>query len=138
MRTWMVRHPNLTFTRPIPEPEFIQKIESGEISPQDEIAASNGYWFSLQEAEEVKLHFGDAIILQSLIPSGTDTTSSTSTAIIGGRPAHTKTLARSSKSAPTEEVEAEAVGPSTARFVFGLFLVAIFVGTLLLLWLGSR
>jgi hypothetical protein len=142
MRTWMIRHPNMTFTRPMPESEIIKMIEAGEVSGQDEIAPATGYWFSLQEVEEVKAHFGDSIILQALIPTGSDTTSSTNTALIAKTPKTKITQSAIKRDQPkivrATKNEGEEVSHTTTRFVFGLLMAAIFLGTLSLLWLGSR
>ena len=160
MRQWMIRHPDFTFTRPISEAEVIAKIESGEVTARDEIAASNGFWFSIQEIDEVKNHFGDSIHLQALMPIGNDQTSATNTALIGNKttnPTRVRAPAPSSEQAPAftaaarskterkvqtyqpaEFEESEASSSSKPRMVFGLILIAIFLGTLSLLWLGSR
>jgi hypothetical protein len=147
----MVRRPDLTLTRPIPEDDMIALIESGEITAQDEIAPGNGYWFSIQEVDEVKIHFGDSIVLQSLMPTGHDTTSSTNTALIT-KGNNTKSLfnpknvqieeknkpiAQKLSKVQTTQPSAD-TGSTSARLVFGFFLIFIFLGTLSLLWLGSR
>jgi hypothetical protein len=67
MRTWMIRHHDFSFARPMSEKDLVEKIESGEITAHDEIAQATGYWFSIQDVEEVKKHFGNQIRLQALI-----------------------------------------------------------------------
>ena len=143
----MIRHQNLTFTRPIPESELIKKIESGEVLGSDEIAPSTGYWFSIQEVEEVKRYFGDHIRLQSMMPMGADTTSSTNTALIHdkGKPEKTSKKAAPTLAPPPSErhakpipVQIEDGPPLRSRIIFGCFLILIFCGTLLALWSGSQ
>jgi hypothetical protein len=144
---WVIRHPNLQFERPMPEAELIAMIEAGEVSGQDEIAPGNGYWFTIQEVAEVKKHFGDTILLKSIIPTGADTTSSTITALLGATPGKLKAESFLPKAAfePAKHFRAKSALPvderdvhSRARIVFGLFLILIFLGTLSLLWLGSK
>ena len=131
----MVRHPNLTFLRPIPEPELVRRIESGEITAQDEIAPATGYWFSIQEIEEVRRHFGEHIKLRALMPIDIENTSSTNTALI--QPAHIA-LDKPARKLRVPQTNANQKPRSPSQFFFGLLLVTIFVGTLLLLWWGSR
>lgn len=64
-RMWLVRHPDQTFTRPLPESILIEKIEGGEFSRQDEVCASTGYWFALGDAAEVRKFLGN-VRLESL------------------------------------------------------------------------
>ena len=138
----MIRHADLTFTRPIPESEIVKKIESGEVTARDEIAPATGYWFSLQEVDEVKRFFGEDILLKALIPDSAETTSSTNTALLVKTP---RGKALFSKAPFVVEppphvkiIEAKTDTAGPARLVFGGILVAIFVGTLLLLWMGSQ
>ena len=58
-RTWLIRYPNLTFSRPISESEMLKIFTTGEMKPQNEICPSNGYWFSLQDVKEMRKHFGN-------------------------------------------------------------------------------
>jgi hypothetical protein len=76
MSLWMIRHADLTFTRPIPQDLLVSKIEAGEVIASDEICSGDGYWFSIQEVDEVKKFFGN-IRLKALLPSGSDVTSAT-------------------------------------------------------------
>jgi hypothetical protein len=134
MRTWMIRHHDFSFARPMSEKDLVEKIESGEITAHDEIAQATGYWFSIQDVEEVKKHFGNQIRLQALIPpSSTDTTSSTNTALLTSIP-KVSTQVR----APKKDIPFETSEPTRSNLVFGLILTAIFVGTIVLLWLGSQ
>lgn len=76
---WMIRRTDMRIFRPIPQSELIQKIESGEISPGDELCPANGYWFMLSEVNEVRRFLGD-IDLSCLSPRDhTENTSSTDT-----------------------------------------------------------
>lgn len=56
---WMIRRPDLRILRPISQAELVQRIQSGEISPSDELCPANGYWFMLSEVNEVRQHLGD-------------------------------------------------------------------------------
>jgi hypothetical protein len=58
-RTWLIRYPDLTFSRPIPESELLKIFTSGEMKPQNEICPARGYWFSLQDVKEMRKHFGN-------------------------------------------------------------------------------
>lgn len=144
MRSWMIRHHDFTFTRPMLEPELIQKIESGEVTAHDEIAPNDGYWFSIQEVEEVKKYFGENIRLQALIPHGIETTSSTNTALLAPSFTAGKSRFADKPGSRLETPKIKIIVPEviekagSSRFFFGLTLVAIFLGTLLLLWMGSQ
>jgi len=59
MRSWLVRHPDFSFSRPVSEDELKQKFAAGEMQARDEICAGDGYWFSLQDVKEMRKHFGD-------------------------------------------------------------------------------
>ena len=58
-RVWLIRHPDSTFSRPMPEEELLKMFSSGQMKPQDEICPGNGYWFSLQDVKEMRKHFGN-------------------------------------------------------------------------------
>lgn len=58
-RTWMIRHPNRMFSRPVSEADLFELFESGELKPQDEICPANGYWFLLSDVVEMRKHFGN-------------------------------------------------------------------------------
>lgn len=58
-RTWMMRYPDRSFSRPMSEQELYDRFQAGELSPQDEICPALGYWFSLSDVEEMRKHFGD-------------------------------------------------------------------------------
>jgi hypothetical protein len=146
MKTWMIRHQNLTFTRPIPEAELIEKIESGQVLPTDEIASNSGFWFSISEIVEVTRHFGDKIRLQSMIPAGdAETTSSTNTAFIEEKSKRhlishihsLHTVQVKAKPQPAPKVEKD-TNDLQSRVIFGCILITIFCGTLWALWAGSQ
>lgn len=58
-RHWLMRHVNRNYSRPMNESELFQLFNSGELSPQDEICPSFGYWFLLSDVEEMRKHFGN-------------------------------------------------------------------------------
>ena len=58
-RTWLIKHSDFTFSRPISETELLDRLKNGELMPRDEICQANGYWFSLQDIKEMRLHFGN-------------------------------------------------------------------------------
>jgi len=88
MRMWMIRHSDLTFSRPIPEPLLIAKIESGEMDRRDEISASGEYWFPIQDATEVRKFLGE-IRLDAIHSNPNEDTGTTWTGSQGG---HTEIL----------------------------------------------
>ncbi len=57
-RTWLIRHTDYTFSRPLSEVELLELFAAGEMKPQDEICPATGYWFSLQDVKEMRKHFG--------------------------------------------------------------------------------
>ena len=139
--SWLIRHSDLTFSRPISKDELIRKIESGEIISQDEICAGDGYWFSIQEVEEVKKHFGE-IRLQSMIPNQSETTSATSTTPLAKAAQRVlediKASASKQKKIVSSEVDEDEEPHSRRALFFGILLSVIFFGTLGLLWMGSH
>lgn len=66
-KVWLVRKSDGRILRPMTEDGVIQKIEAGELHPQDELSLSMHYWFSLSEVQEVREHFGD-LNLEKLFP----------------------------------------------------------------------
>jgi hypothetical protein len=83
-RDWLVRRSNLQISRPMPESQLLAKIEKGEITLQDEICEANGYWFSLQDLAEMRLHFGENLKIGLPHGEGTEATSSTDTQVLVG------------------------------------------------------
>ena len=158
MREWMIRRADQTFSRPVSDQEMVGQIEAGLVKPGDEICPSSGYWFSINEVEEVKRHFGD-IHLHAMIPRSSEITSTTNTASVTEIESEItlpKIRLRKKKlelaSAQTAVVNPLATAPSEvvqsalernelqakrARNV-GILLSFIFFGILGLLWLGSR
>ena len=57
-RAWLIRYPDFSFSRPIPESELKRKFKEGEMQPKEEICPGDGYWFSLQDVKEMRKHFG--------------------------------------------------------------------------------
>ena len=167
IRYWIIRHSDLTFSRPIPEPILISKIESGQLDRRDEICASGQYWFSIQEVEEVRKFFGD-IRLNAALPAAEDGTTSPaihtradSTQPIQPSPVveenpveerHTATVKKSSSipknsqknsiepltGLPAQEMDLEEESPVSSRIVLVLVLLFIFLGTIYLIWVGSH
>lgn len=70
---WIIKHPDLTFSRPLSEAELLEKLKAGELQPRDELCAANGYWFSLQDIKEVRKHFGDLSLSGLFKPTDEDT-----------------------------------------------------------------
>jgi len=58
-RIWLIRSSDHKISRPFLESELKIKFSNGELSPHDEICCSKGYWFSLQDVNEMRKHFGD-------------------------------------------------------------------------------
>jgi hypothetical protein len=58
-RTWLIRHQDRTFSRPLSESELQELFDAGAMNPQDEICCANEYWFSVQDVKEMRSHFGD-------------------------------------------------------------------------------
>ena len=56
-RTWLIRYPDFSFSRPLSEAELLKKISDGEIQVRDEVCDGKGYWFSFQDMNEVRKHF---------------------------------------------------------------------------------
>ncbi len=59
MMHWMVRQNSFSFLRPMSASDLVRKIESGELSADDEICSHAGFWFSLREANEVRSQLGN-------------------------------------------------------------------------------
>jgi hypothetical protein len=131
--SWLIRHPDLTFSGPMSKAELVRKIESGEVLIQDEICTGGGYWFSIQEVDEVTKFFGE-IRLQSMIPSHQETTSSTNTAPLAQAAEKLVRELKVASKAPKEEVEQATPSP----LLLGFFVALIFFGILGILWIESH
>jgi len=57
-RTWLIRHADRSFSRPISETELRSLFDAGGMNPQDEICCANEYWFSVQDVKEMRRYFG--------------------------------------------------------------------------------
>ena len=165
MRMWMIRHADYTFSRPIPEPLLISRIESGELERNDEICVSGGYWFSIQDAVEVRKFLGEIKLVDLLNPgAGEEVTSSSEMTdperikietipvpTTPSEPVLNRTVNPVAR--PLSNVAADPVSPAAAKFelpdpdeaaapsaqiLLVLALLAIFLGTIALLWLASK
>ncbi len=58
-RTWIRRFANHSYSRPMTEVELLELIHSGSMNPTDELCAANDYWFSVQDVQEMRKHFGE-------------------------------------------------------------------------------
>jgi hypothetical protein len=136
-RMWLVRHPDHTFSRPMPESVLIEKIEKGAFGRQDEICVSTGYWVSLSDAVEVRKLLG-AIRLNAI--SGRNTDSSTATDTFIGTTASVVPRDRDSDGGfvlqrPLGDSAAER--SSRGNPFFMVFLLVLFLYTLFLIWRHS-
>jgi hypothetical protein len=161
MKWWLIRHPDHSFSRPIPEISLIAKIEGGELAPKDEICVSAGYWFPIQDAVEVRKFFGD-IKLERNVPNDAET----STTIQGIGNAQSKpltllgqdrvtgneggSLSRGGRFGTKEQGATPAYGASFealeeesevslwSQIAFLFVILLIFSGTVYLLWTNSK
>jgi len=58
-RVWLRRFSDHTFSRPMSESDLMKLFESGSMNPTDELCAANDYWFSVQDVNEMRKHFGN-------------------------------------------------------------------------------
>ena len=141
-RSWLIRRSNMSISRPMPREELIRRIEAGEVSGSDEVCESAGYWFYLNEIQEVRSHFGD-IELGKIFPRGarddTQETDSTDT-----RRLSTTHLIETgnARDIPVWEIpEVEQAAPPVDRRLrnligVGLILIGFFA-FLVWIWMGS-
>ena len=61
-RSWLIRHADHSFSRPMSEEALLELFSEGGMKPQDEICCSSGYWFSVKDIGEMRKHFGDLSI----------------------------------------------------------------------------
>ncbi len=141
-RNWLIRKSDLKISRPISHAEMMRRIEQGEVLGSDEVCESAGYWFYLNDVQEVRAHFGE-IQLERLFPKGSmdDTgTDSTDTRRLSSTHLIETTGLRS---APSKEVFKAAEPqemPSNVRIRNALGVVIfflIFFGFLWWIWSGS-
>lgn len=147
MSLWIIRRQDFSFSRPMSDQALISLIESGEVKPQDEVCSNDGYWFSIQEVDEVKKHFG-AIRLQSMIPNHGEATNATNPTLtrndVGvlspGRDEISDDALQASAQKARNAVlpETELQHESSGGLGFAMILIFIFFGTLIFLWLGSH
>jgi hypothetical protein len=163
MRWWLIRHQDLTFTGPITELSLISRIEGGELAQKDEICASCGYWFSIQDVSEVRKFLGE-IKLQRNIPNDGETSTTIQGNVktlitpvpVSASNAHAKAQdaapqgartnpqrARPAQQGPVdpkafEVLEEEPVVSVWSQIALILVIVLIFSGTVYLLWTNSR
>ncbi len=165
MRMWMIRHADFTFSRPIPEPLLISRIEAGDLERNDEICMSGGYWFSIQDAVEVRKFFGEIKLIDLLNPGGGEEVTSgaemtdperikleepkvpaatletvptkgvNSNMKVGSNPPLEKA---SSALANFELPDPDAAAAPSAQILLVVALLAIFLGTIALLWVASK
>lgn len=141
---WMIRHSDCTFTRPISKEKLVEKIESGEVLAGDEVCSGDGYWFSIQEVEEVKKFFGN-IRLQALMPTGLDVTSAANPLALpqtrrieAGNESQAKPISQLAQTQFSVEKHEEETPPTLRGLFFGVLLSLIFFGILIFLWMGSH
>jgi len=58
-RVWLIRHADNSYSHMLKDEELKLLFNSGEMKPQDEICHGHGYWFSLQDVNEMRKHFGN-------------------------------------------------------------------------------
>ena len=81
MRYWLIRRNEFEFLRPVAEDDLLEMLKRHELTPRDEICTGQGYWFSLQEVDEFRKHFG-ALDYASFFMSTEEATSSTDTKVV--------------------------------------------------------
>jgi hypothetical protein len=157
MRWWLIRHPDHSFSRPIDEEALIARIEAGELAQKDEICLSGGYWFSIQDAMEVRKFLGD-IRIQRNIPNDSETSTTiqgnVKTALTPGpevktgpqRMDYNGSYAMTQRAAPkpapepvaTPFLEDEDRPSLLVRSAFFFVVALIFFGTIYLFWVQSK
>jgi len=149
MKNWLIRHPDLSFERPVSETDLIRMIETGKLGPRDEICKSGSYWFHLQDAQEVR-KFLHNVKLEAILPKMADRTSTSLVTDTRAKSVELKVEGVQRKEStpplqaqlewPEAPVDEEPVEESSIKariLVVGVVLI-IFCGTLYLLWSGSR
>ena len=161
MRQWLIRKSNFSISRPIPHEDFERMIVNGEVTTQDEICEGTGYWFTLQDIQDVKKAFGN-IDLRKVFPQSpgevtsiTDTHGAGKTKLLQVEPSpaasvtiSAPSLSSQSASSPTPIVqttkkaspgnEEKPSDPSrTQNLTMVAFLFGFFILILYWLWSGS-
>jgi len=49
---WLIRTRDNSIFGPVPKEEVIRRIQTGELTPRDEVCRANHYWFTLYEKQE--------------------------------------------------------------------------------------
>ena len=132
-RIWIIRHPGNLFSRPILEDELLDIFKSGEMKPLDEICCSMGYWFSLQDVNEMRKHFGNLPldgIFKKIKEDNTEERYSVTAPIV----LPTKTKIRS---IPLEEsIQKQSENEVSPLMKVLIFILTLSVVTLILVWFG--
>ncbi len=153
MKNWLIRHPDLSFERPVSEPDLIRLIETGKLGPRDEICKSGSYWFHLQDAQEVR-KFLQNVKLEAILPKMADRTSTSLVTDTRAKGVELRGEGQQRKESnppghaqlewpeadPDTHLDEEPLEESSlqSRILFVGVILVIFFGTLYLLWSGSR
>lgn len=142
MKNWLIRHPDLSFERPVSEIDLIRLIETGKLGPRDEICKAGSYWFHLQDAQEVR-KFLHNVKLEAILPKMADSTSTslvTDIRVKGVERKETVPPVEAQLEWPEAPAQEEPVEEASlqSRIIFVGVILIIFFGTFYLLWSGSR
>jgi hypothetical protein len=152
VKNWLIRHPDLSFERPVSEADLIRLIETGKLGPRDEICRSGSYWFHLQDAQEVR-KFLQNVKLEAILPKMADRTSTslvTDTRAKGvdirgeqhrwDSPSPVHAQLEWPEANHEDDLHDDSLDESSlkSRILFVGVILVIFFGTLYLLWSGSR
>jgi hypothetical protein len=139
MKNWLIRHPDLSFERPVSESDLVRLIETGKLGPRDEICKAGSYWFHLQDAQEVR-KFLQNVKLEAILPKMADRTSTSLVTDTRAKADARKEAFSAMEAQPEAPVEDEPVEEASlqSRILFVGVILVIFFGTLYLLWSGSR
>jgi hypothetical protein len=58
-RMWLIRKSDRSYSRPLSEEQLLKMFENGQMNQMDELCCSMDYWFSIQDVNEMRKHFGD-------------------------------------------------------------------------------
>ncbi len=153
MKNWLIRHPNLSFERPVSEVDLIRMIETGKLGPRDEICKSGCYWFHLQDAQEVR-KFLHNVKLEAILPKMSERTSTSLVTDTRAKGVDLRSEGQLRPDSPPpvhaqlewpeanheDESHDDSIEESSlqSRVLFVGVILIIFFGTLYLLWSGSR